>query len=122
MIEISLTSALAIYSGILAAGTFAIWIYTAITVQRGWRVLGKQYLWRCRYCGFSWLDEDAEQYSECPRCGSINSAGDPDAYQGAPLALRLEPERDAARKTAQPRRNPAKKKRRRSRRGPRRSR
>ena len=76
MIQLEITEALALYSGILMALAAAIWIITGVNAWRSHRVLGKQYHWRCYFCGFSYLDEEAEQLSECPRCKSLNSAQD----------------------------------------------
>jgi len=79
MIEISLTAALALYSGVLIAGALAIWIYTEAATQRSYRILEKQYLWRCTFCAFTYLDEAAEAVSQCPRCHSLNTLDDPQA-------------------------------------------
>lgn len=79
MIEISLTAALALYSGIIVAGALAIWLYTEAATQRSYRVLEKQHLWRCTFCAYTYLDEAAEAFSQCPRCQSINTLEDPQA-------------------------------------------
>jgi len=76
MIEISLSTALAIYSALIGIGALGIWLYTEVSVQRHYQVLEKQYLWRCAYCAFTYLDEESEVYSVCPRCESINSIAD----------------------------------------------
>lgn len=74
MIEISITTAAALYSLVLLAGMFAVWVYTEVSIQRTQTALSKQNVWRCTYCAFSYLDEEAITLSECPRCGSINAA------------------------------------------------
>ena len=76
MIQISLTSALAFYSAVLGCVVLVIWIYTEIVVRRSYNVLTKQFLWRCVFCGYTYLDEDAADLSQCPRCESYNSARD----------------------------------------------
>jgi hypothetical protein len=76
MIEIQLTTALAIYSLLLAALGIAIWIYTELSVTRPQQFLGKQFLWRCTFCACTYLDESANPISQCPRCLSYNSAAD----------------------------------------------
>lgn len=73
MIEIELTTAIVLYSGILGAIVVAIWLYTELSVRRPQQFLGKQFLWRCTICGLSYLDEEATHMSECPRCGSYNT-------------------------------------------------
>ncbi len=81
MIEIELPQALALYSillGLLAAG---IWLYTELTVRRPQRRLGQQFLWKCTFCGCTYLDEHAEKLSECPRCQNFNSAGEASVFQ-----------------------------------------
>ena len=76
MIQISLSTAIGVYSTILGVVVVAIWIYTEISVRRSYHVLEKQFLWRCVYCAYTYLDEAAETVSECPRCGSFNSVDD----------------------------------------------
>ena len=76
MIQISLTTALVMYSAILGLVVFAIWAYTELTTRRSYHVLEKQDLWRCVFCGYVYLDERAERVSRCPQCGSFNSEDD----------------------------------------------
>lgn len=76
MIEISLTTALIFYSALLGIFVLGIWAYTEISVRRSYYVLEKQFLWRCVFCGYTYLDEEAERISKCPRCDSFNSAED----------------------------------------------
>ena len=122
MIAIELRTALTLYAGILGVLIVVIWIYTEIAVRRPMRYLGKQYLWRCVICGYSYLDEADEKLSECPRCGSINSVEDKHA-RFAPVAKRHEPEPEPQTipDDAENRRNPSRRKRpNQRRRGPRR--
>lgn len=83
MIEIQLTTALALYSGLIGVLAVGIWAYTELSVTRPQQRLGQQFLWRCMICGCTYLDEKADRLSECPRCGSLNSVGD----KGAPPNL-----------------------------------
>ena len=76
MIEIELTTALAIYSGLLALLGVGIWIYTELSVRRPQQYMGKQFLWRCTFCACTYLDESANPISQCPRCFSYNSVAD----------------------------------------------
>jgi len=76
MIQLALPTALAFYSAILGIIVVTIWLYTAISVRRSYRVLEKQFLWRCVFCGYIYLDEEAEKLSLCPRCESYNSVED----------------------------------------------
>lgn len=81
MITIQLPTALAIYSitlGLVAAG---IWLYTELTVRRPQRHLGQQFLWKCTFCGCSYLDAHAEDLSKCPRCESLNVAGEAAVFE-----------------------------------------
>ncbi len=73
MIEISLTEALAIYSTILGLTISGIWLYTELSIRRPQRHLGEQFLWRCTFCGCTYLDEGAQHISQCPRCESFNA-------------------------------------------------
>lgn len=76
MILIDVTTAVGLYSAVLVLIIGVIWVYTEVTVRRTHRVLAKQFLWRCVFCGYSYLDENAEDISRCPRCESFNSVGD----------------------------------------------
>lgn len=76
MIEISLPAALVVYSAIIVIGAFAIWFYTEVTTRRAYLVLEKQYLWRCIFCSYVYLDQDAVKHSQCPQCHAINSLED----------------------------------------------
>jgi len=94
MIQITLTMALAIYSMLLFALFFFIWAYTEIATRVEHRRLAKQYLWRCAFCGFCYLDDGSERVSQCPRCGSYSSVDDrfvkevrPRRVQTAPAPL-----------------------------------
>lgn len=76
MIEIELKWALVLYSVVLGAIGIFIWFYTELAVHRPHQYLGKQFLWRCTYCGYSYLDESGDQLSKCPRCDSYVAATD----------------------------------------------
>ncbi len=119
MIEISLRTALALYGGFLLAGAFAIWLYTETVTHRAYKTLERQFVRRCAYCAFVYLDEDAEALSKCPRCESLNTTQPQEQAQHA--------HQKKVEKTAgpedRPRRNPSRQKRPRARtRGPRRRR
>lgn len=105
MITLSLGQALLLYSSVLLAGAAAIWAYTEFSTRRTQRILGKQDLWRCYFCAYSYLDEEAETVSQCPRCQSFNAREDAHlGYAGGPApALESTPEDSEAR----PRRNPS---------------
>ncbi len=126
MIRITLTAALFLYGAIIMLGLLMLYIVGELRARRVYRVLEKQFLWRCAYCGFLYLDIEAQVLSECPRCGSFNAVADAqDKVVGADKQ-RLQPteavEDDAIDPEA-PRRNPARRKRPgQSRRGPRRRR
>lgn len=79
MIEISLPAALIIYSAIIVAGAFAIWLQTEVVTRKAYLVLEKQYLWRCVFCSYIYLDNDAVRHSTCPQCGCINALEDKQA-------------------------------------------
>lgn len=116
MITIELPQALALYSillGLLAAG---IWLYTEIKVRRPQRRLGKQFLWKCTFCGCTYLDEQAEELSQCPRCENFNAAGEAAVFEVGESGKRkaLQPA------NALPRNSSRRKRHHRSHRGPRR--
>ncbi len=113
MIDLELRWALVLYSGVLGAMALGIWIYTELTVRRPQRYLGQQYLWRCSFCGFSYLDEEGEQISQCPRCGSYNDADDKHARSVPTKSRRVTAEEAPAEgpSTEPSRRNPSRRKR-----------
>ena len=120
MIQITLAQALMLYSAILGLLALALWVYADLAARLSHRVLAKQSLWRCVFCGYTYLDEGAEKLSKCPRCDSFNSLDDKHAKL-------VRPKRHAAAKDALPeeashtRRNPSRGKRTgQRRRGPRR--
>ncbi len=104
MIQLEIGDALILYSGVLFVMAAGIWLYTEISAWRSHQTLGKQYLWRCVFCGFSYLDEEADTLSKCPRCESLNSASDKHArvvrVRGGTV--------DAPEPTTTPRRNTSK--------------
>jgi len=108
MIEISLTAALAIYSAVLGLGAAFIWLYTEIRSRRTYRFLEKQHVWRCAFCAYTYLDEEAENMSQCPRCHSLNDATDKRVKEIQPQAPAPEPALDLEKD--QPRRNPSRRK------------
>jgi len=109
MIEISITTAAAFYSLLLLSGMLAAWIYTEIHVQRAQVAMAKQNVWRCAYCAFSYLDEEAVRLSQCPRCGSINAAEEKRLPRNPTPGV--EPAADLVDGQAPPRRNPSHQKR-----------
>lgn len=72
MIQIEITSAIALYSMILCLLILVVWLYTEFQVRRPQRYLGTQFLWHCTYCSYTYLDEGADRLSKCPRCQSYN--------------------------------------------------
>jgi len=115
MIQISLSAALVLYSSILGLLALFIWVYTEVTVRRSYRVLEKQFLWRCVFCGYIYLDEGAGEVSMCPRCESYNSTQDKLARY-----VRTRQKKDEPAEETQTGRNTSKRKRRHQRhRGPR---
>lgn len=121
MIALELKWALLLYSSVLGLMALFIWMYTEVTVRRPQRYLGKQYLWRCAYCGYTYLDEAGDELSQCPRCESFNSAAE-EHVRFVPTKSRRPPDaEEESRSSAEARRNPSRRKRpHQRRRGPRR--
>ncbi len=111
MIEISLSTAIAFYSAIILAGALAVWLYTEIDTQRAQTLSAKQHLWRCTYCAFSYLDNAASGYSECPRCHSISAADDKHAREVRIAGAQTPPWLSRHEPSDTPRRNPSHRKR-----------
>lgn len=119
MIEIQLTTAVVLYAAVLGALMGSVWLFTEFSVRRTQKTLEKQHLWRCVFCGYTYLDEGAMEVSQCPRCESFNSMTDKHArfVRARSRRRREEPEEDAP----STRRNPSHRKRpHQRRRGPRR--
>lgn len=110
MIEISLSAAMALYSAVIACGALAIWLYTELRTRHVHRFLEKQHVWHCVFCAFTYLDEEAEVLSQCPRCQSFNSAADKNA-KPIPPNLPSEPVPETGSEELAPRRNPSHRKR-----------
>jgi hypothetical protein len=79
MIQISLTTALVLYSAVLGFLMLMIWVLAEVSTRRTHRVHEQQFLWRCVFCGYVYLDETAEALSQCPRCRNYSSAEDKNA-------------------------------------------
>lgn len=84
MIEIQLTTALLLYSVLVALLGLGIWAYTEFAVTRPQQHLGQQFLWKCSFCACTYLDESAGTISQCPRCASYNAADDDSAPHNLP--------------------------------------
>lgn len=122
MIQLSLTQALALYSAVVFGLFAAIWTYTEVTTRQTYRSLAKQFLWRCPFCGYTYLDEAAEHLSQCPRCGSYMSEHDATDRAASSKAKQAVQKADTE-SDAETRRNPSRRKRPgQRRRGPRRRR
>jgi len=121
MIALELKWAVLLYSSVLGLMALFAWIYTEITVRRPHRFLGKQYLWRCTYCGYTYLDESGDELSQCPRCESYNSSTEKQVRFVPVKSPTTRKSEHAAEEKDEPRRNPSRRKRpNQRRRGPRR--
>lgn len=111
MIALELKYALALYSSIIGLMALFIWVYTEIAVRRPHRFLGKQYLWRCIFCGYTYLDEAGDELSQCPRCESFNAASDKNARFVPVKGVADSPSRRDLTAVESPTRNPSRRKR-----------
>lgn len=112
MIQISLPVALIVYSALIVLGAFFIWLYTEVTTRRAYVVLEKQYLWRCVFCSYTYLDTDAVTHSTCPQCQSINTLEDKKArFVPVSKSVKAAAEAGETRATQESRRNPSRGKR-----------
>ncbi len=116
MIQLQLTHAVVLYAAIVGVLAIAIWVYTEFAVTRTRTMLTKQHLWRCTYCGFSYLDDSGVPVTRCPRCTNLNGSND---AQDPLVAVRQSEAQDEPH--AEGRKNPSRGKQKRGkRRGPRR--
>ncbi len=125
MIQITLTTALFLYGAAIICGLAMLYVISELRAKHVYRILEKQFLWRCAFCGYLYLDEDALSISQCPRCESLNTVGDAQDKAVSVARQRVlsnEPAAVNQNDEEVPRRNPSHKKRRQSHRGPRRRR
>ena len=121
MIQLELSTALAIYGALIAGGAFAIWLYTEITTRHAYHGLENQNVSRRDHYTCTYPDQHADTAPDCPRCHSLHRARDKGARLVKPSRAATEPPAEPA--AEQPRRNPSRRKRPRARsRGPRRRR
>lgn len=85
MIEISVTWAFIIFSFVILLVSAVLWYFSELNVRKIYNFYKEQYVWKCAYCAFVYLDADSEEISQCPRCSSYNVA-----YQEAGSAWRPE--------------------------------
>ncbi|HOK08705.1 MAG TPA: hypothetical protein PLT82_00095 [Candidatus Hydrogenedens sp.] len=102
MIEISITSAVIIYSVIIAFVGVFLWGLSEFGTRKIYTMFKNQNVWKCSYCAFVYLDTDAEEISQCPRCYSYNVASSIEMEVNDESGKEMEIE---------PRRNPSHKKR-----------
>ena len=76
MIEITISTAVLLYGAIILTGFLFLYMVSELRARHVYRVLEKQFMWRCAFCGFLYLDEDAVMLSKCPRCESYNTMED----------------------------------------------
>lgn len=78
MIEISVTEAFIIFSFVILVISVVLWYLSEVSARRIYSFYKEQYVWKCSYCAFVYLDTESEEISQCPRCNSYNVI-----YQGA---------------------------------------
>ncbi len=100
MIEISITGAFIIYSFIIALSGIILWGLSEVGTRRIYTAFKNQNVWECKYCAFVYLDTEAEEISQCPRCYSYN------VNPSISNTIREEKEEE----NIEPRRNPSHKK------------
>ncbi|HNZ48125.1 MAG TPA: hypothetical protein PLZ53_04125 [Candidatus Hydrogenedentes bacterium] len=125
MIQITLGTALLVYGTVIIVGFALLSLLGELRATGVYTVLEKQFMWRCVFCSFLYLDQEAVTISRCPRCGSYNKSKE--AQDERVSANREhwapEPVSGPADPEDLPRRNPSRRKRPgQSRRGPRRRR
>ena len=126
MIEITLTTAVLLYGALILSGFLLLYMVSELRARHVYRVHEKQFMWRCAFCGFLYLDENAAVISKCPRCESFNTmedALDKAVSKARQVVVDSGAERVQEEPGAVPRRNSARRKRPgQTRRGPRRRR
>ncbi|MCX8066129.1 MAG: hypothetical protein N3G21_13335 [Candidatus Hydrogenedentes bacterium] len=72
MIEISVTWAFIIFSLLVLILSAILWYFSEVNARRIYSFYKDQYVWKCSYCAFVYLDTESEEISKCPRCNSFN--------------------------------------------------
>lgn len=103
MIEISITEAFIFYSFIIAISGIILWSLSEFNTRKIYTVFKNQNVWKCNYCAFVYLDTEAEEISQCPRCYSYNVMSSNDKV--------IQQSNDKNELEEEPRRNPSHKKR-----------
>ncbi|NLN93059.1 MAG: hypothetical protein GX130_07125 [Candidatus Hydrogenedens sp.] len=125
MIQITLGTALLIYGTLIIVGFAVLSILGELRATGVYSSLEKQFMWRCIFCNFLYLDEEAVTLSQCPRCGSFNKSREAQDETVSASREQWAPEtpQGPADPAEMPRRNPSRRKRPgQTRRGPRRRR
>lgn len=125
MIQITLGTALLIYGTVIIVGFAILSILGELRATGVYRTLEKQFMWRCIFCSFVYLDEAAVTLSKCPQCGSFNKSREAQDQRVSTSREQWAPETPPgpANPEDMPRRNPSRRKRPgQTRRGPRRRR
>ena len=125
MIQIGLTTAMFIYGTVIVVLAIFLYFVSELRAARVYHTLERQFLWRCAFCNFLYLDESAAHISQCPRCESYNTGVDAQdkAVSVAKQRFQQRPDETHQPDEEMPRRNPSRRKRPQSRRrGPRRRR
>ncbi|MFA7693454.1 MAG: hypothetical protein GX117_07845 [Candidatus Hydrogenedentes bacterium] len=116
MIEILFSTAILLYGALILFGFIFLYFFGELRARHVYRVLEHQFLWRCSFCNFMYLDEQASTLSLCPRCGSYNTVTDAqDRAVSRSLSQQIKEEaQESAREKEEQiptRRNPARRKR-----------
>lgn len=113
MIQITLGTALLIYGTLIIVGLVVLTILGELRATGVYQVLEKQFMWRCIFCNFLYLDEEAASLSQCPRCGSYNKSKEAQDERVSANREQWAPEEKRAPADPEdlPRRNPSRRKR-----------
>lgn len=72
MIELDISTAVAIYLFLSVIGLLFLWIFFDREKKPRQYTSDKKAVWQCEVCTFTYVDSQHDVISKCPQCGSYN--------------------------------------------------
>jgi hypothetical protein len=72
MIELDISTAVAIYLFLSVVGILFVWLFSDRDKKPRQYSSDKKSVWQCEICVFTYIDSQHDIISRCPQCGSYN--------------------------------------------------
>jgi rubrerythrin len=72
MIELDISTAVALYLLMTVISILLLWLFFDREAKPKQYTSEKKSIWQCEICAFSYVDSQHDVISKCPRCGSFN--------------------------------------------------